>query len=299
LGVCRARALILDADGRVVGARVSQAGRRFDIEARRGVILATGGFQMNAAMVKEHLPKFADNSEAIGIPYNDGAGIELGLTAGADVHAMSAANATACFYPPSQLLKGIIVNSQGERFVAEDSYHGRTAGFIAEQPGGIAYLILDAETFAYPLFKDFFQHRLIDGWESIADMEIGLKLPSGALQRSLREYNEDAKRGTDSRLGKYKDWLKPLDVAPYAAFDLSLNHAVYRFHTLGGLKVTAASQVLCKSGAILPGLYAAGACATAIPQDSKGYGSGMTLATASLFGRIAGREAAAAATIKS
>jgi succinate dehydrogenase/fumarate reductase flavoprotein subunit len=287
----RVDALILHADGNVAGVRVVQGRETLHVAARRGVILATGGFQMDHAMVRHYAPHFAGQSEPIGISYNDGAGIRLGLGAGAALHAMSAINATACFYPPGQLLKGIIVNARGERFVAEDSYHGRTAAFVAEQPGGIAYLILDAETFAYPDLEDFFQHRLVDGWETIAAMERGLDLPEGSLQRTLAEYNRHAAEGRDPLLGKYEDWLTPLDAAPYAAFDLSLDRAIHRFHTLGGLEITAEAQVVSTEGKPIPGLYAAGACAAGIPQDSRGYASGMTLATGSLFGRIAGRYA--------
>jgi 3-oxo-5alpha-steroid 4-dehydrogenase len=287
----RVSALVVGADGGIVGLRAVQAGRTLHTEARRGVVLATGGFQMNPKMVAAYFPHLTGNSEPIGIPYNDGSGIELGVAVGAQTQAMSAVNSTACFYPPSQLLKGIIVNSLGERFVAEDSYHGRTAACIMEQPGGIAYLVLDADVFAYPQLKDFFHHELIDGWETVPEMERGLALPEGSLVRTLARYNADAKRGEDSRLGKYRDWLKPLDAAPYAAFDLSLNRAVYRFHSLGGLKTTADGRVVATDGRVIPGLFAAGTCAAAVPQDSKGYASGMTLASGSLFGRIAGRTA--------
>jgi succinate dehydrogenase/fumarate reductase flavoprotein subunit len=290
----RAVSLISGAGGRITGIRVVRAGRPFDIEARRGVILSTGGFQMNASMVAEYLPKLTGASEAIGIPYNDGSGIQLGVSAGAATVAMGACNATASFYPPDQLIKGIIVNSYGDRFVAEDSYHGRTAGSIIEQPGGIAYLLLDSEIFAYPDLKDFFHHALIDGWDSVADMEGGLGFAPGALQRTIAEYNAAVARGEDSRLGKHPHWLKAFNAPPYAAFDLSLNRAVHRFHSLGGLRINSQAQVVSNAGRVIPGLYAAGACAAAIPQNSTGYASGMTLSTGSLFGRIAGLAAYAA-----
>jgi 3-oxo-5alpha-steroid 4-dehydrogenase len=292
---CRAIALITSAQGQVVGVRFKQGGRLLHVAARRGVVLATGGFQMNSSWVAAHLPRFTGNSEAIGIPYNDGAGIDLGIAAGGATEAMHAFNATACFYPPGQLIKGIIVNALGKRFVAEDSYHGRTAACILEQPGALAYLILDAEIFDYPQLKDFFQHTMIDGWETVRDMEQGLDLPRDSLLHTLSEFNADVKRGADSRLHKHSDWLHSVETAPYAAFDLSLNHAVYRFHSLGGLKVTAEAKVVSKDGHSIRGLYAAGACAAGIPQDSKGYASGMTLACGSLFGRIAGRHAASIA----
>jgi 3-oxo-5alpha-steroid 4-dehydrogenase len=285
----QAIALIVDAGGKVAGVRIRQFDQMVDVSARRGVVIATGNFGCNSAMVKKYAPSMSGNSYAIGIPYNDGSGIELGLSIGAAVQAMDGFNATASFYPPGKLLKGILVNANGERFITEDSYHGRTGQYIRAQPGGVAYLILDAEIFAYPEIE-MFGHRLIDGWESVAEMEAGLKLPSGSLQKTLTEYNRDAAAGTDSRFFKYPDWLKPLTAAPYAAFDVSFNRSVYFFHSLGGLKVTARGAVLNESGSAIPGLYAAGGCASTIAQDAEGYASGLSLGTGSFFGRVCGRE---------
>ena len=287
----QAIALIVGGARKVVGVRIRQFDQVVDISARRGVIIATGNFGCNSEMVKKYAPSMTGNSYAIGIPYNDGSGIELGQSIGAAVQAMDGFNATASFYPPGKLLKGILVNANGERFVTEDSYHGRTGQYIRAQPGGIAYLILDAEVFAYPEIE-MFGHRLIDGWETVSDMEVGLKLPRGSLQKTLTEYNRDAAAGVDGRFFKYPDWLKPLTVAPYAAFDVSFNRSMYFFHSLGGLKVTARGAVLNDSGGIIPGLYAAGGCASTIAQDAEGYASGLSLGTGSFFGRVAGREAA-------
>ena len=55
---------------------------------------------------------------------------------------------------------------------------GRTAGFTVEQPDGIAYLILDSETFGYPPYE-YFEQRLIDGWDTVEEMEAGIGLPDG------------------------------------------------------------------------------------------------------------------------
>lgn len=288
----QALALIVDG-GRVVGVRVKQATGNVDYRARKAVIIATGAFSFNQDMLREHVPHMlGGTSEPIGIPYNDGAGIQLGVSVGAAAQAMGGVMSTSAIYPPGQLLKGILINAHGERFVAEDSYHGRTASFVTDQPDGKAYLILDAEVFAYPGFE-MFGHRLVDGWETVAEMEAGLKLPSGSLQRTLAEYNRDAAAGTDKRYYKYKEWLKPLDKAPYAAFDISFNKSTYFFFTLGGLRVTARAEVLDQKGYVVSGLYAAGGCASTIPQSGKGYASGLSLGPGSFFGRVAGREAAA------
>ncbi|NMF96392.1 FAD-binding protein [Aromatoleum toluolicum] len=286
--------LVMDADGRIVGVRVKRSGEEIHLRARRGVILSTGGFNLNCDMLEEYVPQVTGNSEPLGIPYNDGAGIKLGVSAGGATQAMDGVIATASFYPPAQLIKGILVNSHGERFVAEDSYHGRTAAHIIEQPEYKAYLILDAEIFAYPELTDYSHHTLVDGWETVEEMEAGLKLPEGSLQRTLAEYNRHAETGVDPLFYKHPEWVKPLNVGPYAAFDVSFNKSTYLFITLGGLKTNADGEVLTPLGRTVAGLYAAGACVSSIPQNGEGYASGLSLGPGSFFGRCAGRRAAAA-----
>lgn len=284
-------ALIRNDEGRVVGARIRQPGRELFVRAARGVILTTGSFNLNKEMTSKYLPLLSETSEPLGIPSNDGSGIKLGLSVGAATQAMDGVIATASIYPPAQLIKGILVNKRGERFVAEDSYHGRTAAFIMEQPDQTAYLIVDSEIFAYPEIETH-QHRLIDGWETVEEMEAGLELPEGSLQKTLADYNHYAAEGRDPFLFKDPEWLKPLDKGPYAAFDVSFNKSIYLFIALGGLKTNAQAQVLDPRGNPVPGLYAAGACAAHIPQTGKGYASGLSLGPGSWFGRVAGRHAA-------
>jgi len=286
-------ALVMEA-GRVVGVRMRRAGKDSHVRARLGVILTTGGFNMNREMLQQYAPHMLGNAEPLGVPYNDGAGIMLGKSAGAVTLGMDGIIATASFYPPSQLIKGILVNAHGERFVAEDAYHGRTASFIMEQPDRKAYLILDSEIFAYPELTDYSHHTLVDGWDTVEEMESGLGMPKGALQRTLADYNKHAAEGRDPHLHKHADWVKPLDVGPYAAFDVSFNKSVYLFLTLGGLKVTARGEVVHQEGHVIPGLYAAGACASTIPRDGKDYASGLSLGPGSFFGRVAGRAITAA-----
>jgi 3-oxo-5alpha-steroid 4-dehydrogenase len=69
---------------------------------------------------------------------------------------------------------------------------------------------------------------------------------------------------------------------------------MYSGFTVGGLAVTVDGQVLHEDGSVVPGLYAAGACASNIAQDGKGYASGTQLGEGSFFGRRAGTHAAIA-----
>ena len=279
--------LVIDS-GRVRGVRWRSFGKRGVVLAR-STVLAAGGFVMNPEMVAEHVPQLAEKPFVLGTSYDDGLGIRLGLSAGAQARHMDQAFITAPFYPPGKLLTGIVVNRDGKRFVAEDSYHSRTSGFVLEQPGSAAFLIVDSVHMAYPEMPLV---PFIDGWETVEEMERGLGIPPGNLAATLQAYNAAAVRGEDPEFHKHPDWLEPQHIGPWAAFDLTLGQAMYAGFTLGGLRCTVDGQVQRADGSVVAGLYAAGACASNIAQDSKGYSSGTQLGEGSFFGRRAGRHAA-------
>ncbi|CAN5380847.1 FAD-binding protein [soil metagenome] len=256
-----------------------------------GVVLAAGGFVMNADMVAEHTPALGQNLFTLGSTYDDGLGIRLGQSVGAELKHMDEPFITAPVYPPSRLLTGIIVNSLGQRFVCEDSYHSRTSQHVMEQPGSAAYLIVDSEHVEYPKFP---LAPLIDGYETIEELETALGLPTGSVAATLARYNENAAAGVDPDFHKGSEWLSPQDTGPWAVFDLRLGKAMYAGFTLGGIRVTVDGEVQRPDGAVVAGLYAAGACASNLAQDGKGYCSGTQLGEGSFFGRRAGRAAAAA-----
>jgi len=275
-------------DGRVCGVVVRQDQQERNIRARRGVILCAGGFAMNRGMLRNHIPKLlTENVSPIGNMYDDGAGIRMGMSArGTGIH-MDDYFITVVWYPPSSLTKGILVNDQGQRFINEDSYHGRCAEHAKQQ--GRAYLIADNEIFGYPSSG----LELIATEDSIADLEAALKLPTGTLQNSVAIYNENAAKGEDPVFHKHADWLKPLVEPPFAAIECSYGIAPYMFFTLGGLKTRASGEVITEDDQDVVGLYAAGRNACGIPRSSWGYCSGTSVADATFFGRIAGRSAAA------
>ena len=202
---------------------------------------------------------------------------------------MDQAFITAPFYPPAQLVTGIVVNKEGKRFVAEDSYHSRTSGFVMDQPDQAAYLIVDSAHIEHP---DFPLCPFIDGWETVEEMEQALGIPTGELAETLASYNENAARKEDPDFHKHPDWLEPQDTGPWGAYDLTLGKAMYAGFTMGGMRVALDGEVQREDGSVIEGLYAAGACAVNIAQDGKGYASGTQLAEGSYFGRRAGRHAA-------
>jgi succinate dehydrogenase/fumarate reductase flavoprotein subunit len=286
----RVRNLVADEGGRICGLRYTRFKEERFVRARRGVVLAAGGFAMNQEMLERYCPRLAEQGVyKQGNPNDDGAGICMGMAAGGQAIHMDGALITAPFYPPESLLKGILVNKYGKRFINEDSYHARTMSACLEQPEGIAYLIADNATFGRPELQ---LQELIDAWETVEEMEADLGLPEGSLQRTMAEYNRHAANGEDPEFHKYRDWLAPLEEAPYAAIQCSFNKSVYVGFTLGGLRVSSDAEVLDTAGTAVPGLYAAGACASNIAQDGAGYSSGTAIGESTFFGRRAGRHAA-------
>ncbi len=253
------------------------------------VVIAAGGFVMNSDMVAKYTPKLAEKPFVLGNTYDDGLGIRLGVSAGGATQYMEEIFITAPPYPPSILLTGIIVNKLGRRFVTEDSYHSRTAGFIMDQPDSAAYLIVDEAHLEHPKMPLV---PLIDGWETVEGMEAALGIPTGNLVATLDRYNTYAARGEDPDFHKQPEFLAPQDKGPWGAFDLSLGKAMYAGFTMGGLATSVDGEVLRDDGTVIPGLYAAGACASNIAQDGTGYASGTQLGEGSFFGRRAGAHAA-------
>ncbi len=281
--------LVTDESGAVVGLgwrKFSESGH-----LRAGaVVIAAGGFVMNPDMVAEYTPALGSKLFTLGSTYDDGLGIRMGESVGAELKHMTEPFITAPFYPPSQLVKGIVVNKLGKRFVAEDSYHARTSNYVMEQPDQAAYVIVDSEHMKKPRFP---LAPLIDGWETVEEMEEALGIPTGALVETLESYNTHAANGEDPEFHKHPDWLAPQDQGPWGAFDLTLGKALYAGFTLGGIRTSLDGEALRPDGTAISGLYAAGACASNIAIDGKGYCSGTQLGEGSFFGRRAGRHAAA------
>jgi succinate dehydrogenase/fumarate reductase flavoprotein subunit len=253
------------------------------------VVIAAGGFVMNPEMVGEHTPALGSKLFTLGSTYDDGLGIRLGASVGAELRHMDEPFITAPFYPPSILVTGLIVNAEGRRFVAEDSYHARTSHAVMHQPDAAAFLIVDSAHVEYPKMPLV---PLLDGFETVAEMAAALSVPEATLQETLDRYNKYAAAGEDPDFHKSADWLAVQDQAPWAVFDLRLGKALYAGFTLGGMRVSVDGEVQRPDGSVIPGLYAAGACASNIAQDGAGYSSGTQLGEGSFFGRRAGRHAA-------
>ena len=95
------------------------------MRARRGVVLAAGGFVKNQAMVVRHSPHLWKCSYRLGVEGDDGRAIRMAMGAGADVMRMDAGEVAVPMTPPRRLVRGILVTAAGQRFINEDAYYGR------------------------------------------------------------------------------------------------------------------------------------------------------------------------------
>jgi succinate dehydrogenase/fumarate reductase flavoprotein subunit len=288
---CNARVLTLVLDGdRVVGVIARVEGHDRAYRARRGVILCAGGYAMSDEMFARHVPRLSGRVQTIGNPYDDGAGLKMGLgVRGAAIH-LADYHITLPFYPPSELTYGILVNGQGLRFVAEDAYHGRIAEIASRQLDGSVYLIVDEPTFAWPEIGGF---ELAATEDTIADLEAALGVAEGVLVETVGFYNRHAREGRDPLFGKQSAWLRPITNGPFAAIECSFGKAPYMAFSLGGLSTLATGEVLTEDGEVVAGLFAAGRNSCGITRSAIGYASGTCIGDATFFGRLAGRAAAA------
>ncbi|WP_285031625.1 FAD-dependent oxidoreductase [Mycolicibacterium sp. lyk4-40-TYG-92] len=285
----RVQTLIVEPDGRVVGIRARRYGTQMDIRARRGVVLATGSFAYNDAMVARYAPRIAGR-QASAIEQHDGHAIRMAQALGADLAHMDAAE-VALFIDPQQLVRGVLVNERGQRYVAEDTYPGRAGQLTLYHQNNTAYLIID--DIAQQEAQSSVTPRLMmrpPTWvcETVGELEDEIGLPTGSLQATISAYNDGAARGEDPLLHKKTQWLRPVG-SPVGAIDLRESTGGF---TLGGLHTTLNSEVLHVSGEPIPGLYAAGRCTAGLA--AWGYASGVSLGDGSFYGRRAGRAAATA-----
>lgn len=285
----RVQRLIVESDGRVVGVFARRYGKDIVVRARRGVVLAMGSFAYNDAMVRQYAPRIAGRPAA-SIEQHDGQAIRMAQALGADLAHMDATE-VAIFIDPQQLVRGIMVNGRGQRYVAEDTYPGRVGQLTLYHQDNAAFLIIDGDAQDEAMASLSPQLMLRPPtWvcDSVADLEKEMGLPTGSLQSTVEAYNAGAVRGEDPLLHKKPEWLRLIG-SPVGAIDLRESTGGF---TLGGLLTSLEAEVLHVSGDPIPGLFAAGRSTAGLA--AWGYASGISLGDGSFYGRRAGRSAAKA-----
>ncbi|HEX3922054.1 MAG TPA: FAD-binding protein, partial [Streptosporangiaceae bacterium] len=116
--------------------------RPLQVHARRGVVLAAGGFVANRAMMREHAPAFRGGL-ALGTPGDDGSGIALGVTAGGATRFLDRVSCWRFITPPVSFLRGVLVDRAGQRVCDESRYGAAIGEAMVRDHDRRAWLLLD------------------------------------------------------------------------------------------------------------------------------------------------------------
>ena len=280
-----AESLVTDEAGRVVGVHAIVDGEPKMLRARKGVVLTAGGFTFNEEMVRQNCPDVLRVNVPIGTDRDDGAGIRMAQGVGASTAGMNHIEVGIPLAPPRSLVRGILVNGDGRRFINEDTYAGRVGKSSLLEQDGIAYFVHSDETFAINIAG--YKPKWVA--EHPGELEDAIGLPAGSLSQTLERYNAHASRGEDPEFHKSPEWLLPLE-PPYGVVDMRVTKSFYASFTLGGLATTSDGEVLDAASQAIAGLFAAGRSTAGIA--GSGYVSGISLGDGTYFGRRAGRAAA-------
>ncbi|RDI48178.1 FAD-binding protein [Nocardia mexicana] len=300
-------------DGVVAGAIVERDGERVAIRARRGVLLAAGGFEGNELLRKRFgVPGRA--RDTMGPWGNVGRAHEAGMAVGADTDLMDQAWwSPGMIHPDGRaafalwFTGGIFVNQEGRRFVNESAPYDRLGRDIIAQ-------LNDSMTLPYWMIYDdsagpvppvqasnvpmVDAARYVDAglWhtaDSLPELAERIGVPGAALSATVARFNEFADSGVDEDFGRGDEAydrafsegaspLVPIRKGPFhaAAFGIS------DLGTKGGLRTDTAARVLDGSGSPIPGLYAAGNTMAAV-SGTVYPGGGNPIGASVLFSHLA------------
>lgn len=317
---------LISEKGKVTGALVRHEGKEMRIGARRGVILAAGGFDKNAEMRSQNAPLYQNAHLSGGVPSNTGDSIRAGVLAGADTLNLQSAWAAPVFYVPGEpggrlctierALPGcIMVNQKGERYLNEAaSYHitGQAMARRHKEHGDASptWFIFDhiyrhkyPAGPVYPLMPDW-MHRgevreMLKKGRTVEELASAIGVDPHKLSATIARFNENATKGEDPdyRRGEaaYDKMYGDPSVTPNPCLRPLYQGPFYALPiypgdigTNGGLLTNAKAQVIDKKGKPIPGLYAIGNNAASSMGESY-PGAGVTIGPAMTFGYIAVR----------
>jgi tricarballylate dehydrogenase len=278
------------------------------------VVLATGGFQGDGAMMQAQFGPLARSLLLIspGTRFDTGDGIRMAREQGARVSGdwdgmhIEPVDPRSAHPAPVVLVYpyGIVVDQAGRRFFDEGGglVHETWEGFACDihfsQPGSVAYAILDSRLFEIADYRRAirsdvppFQSDTIEG------LAAQINIPANALLRTVNVFNAAA-NGNISQFDATRcdglaaaptltplksNWARPLNRPPYLAYPLVGAIA----YTFGGLSTNTKAEVLSGQGPI-PGLYAAGEITGNFYRTAP---NAVSMLRALVFGRIAGQRA--------
>ena len=320
----RAVGLIEDG-GRVAGVRFETADGELEVAATNGVVLATGGFEWNADMIRDFIR--GPLERPVSIQTNTGDGLKMAMRVGASIGNMQEAWWVPTIDVPDAdgepfawmvnrervQPRTIMVNRAGRRFANEASnYNAFGAAFHQLDPGSFDYMNLPAFMImdhGYMTRNGLYRYRgegAVPGWmtaaETLAELADLIGVDGAGLEETVDRWNAHVADLDDPDFGRGRSvndthWgdgtrtaaatLGPLDTGPYYAVQVRPG----ALGTKGGPRTNADAQVLDLDGAPIAGLYAAGNVMASAMGMTYG-GAGGTLGPGMVFGFAAGRHAA-------
>src|SRR6195256_1099349 len=275
------------------------------------LVAAAGGFEANIEWLKQYWGDAADNFLIRGTPYNRGSILKMLLSNGVQevgdptqCHAV-AIDARAPKFDGGIITRhdsvvfGIVVNKNAARFYdeGEDIWPKRYAiwgRLVAAQPDQIAYIVFDASS------RNSFMPTLFPPIkaDSIAELAAKFELDPAVLEKTVAEFNAAVRPGTfdhtilddcrtEGLTPPKTHWARRIETPPYYAYPVRPGITF----TYLGTRVNRQASMLMKAGKPAANMFAAGEI-MAGNELGKGYAAGIGMTIGSVFGRIAGREAA-------
>jgi fumarate reductase flavoprotein subunit len=320
---CRRRDVELALDNRVDGLLVDD-GRVAGVRARgedataSAVVLAAGGFAHNPELIRRYLGGrmlAGDHPSSPAGAGSRGDALVLGEAVGAGIAGRDRAHWVPGPMVPPEV---VLLNGDGRRFVDESADHSvRT--IVANYHGHTYFALFDeairrtgaADSFVARTDAAFlfgadpvrFDVEPVATWvrggavaqgDTVGEAVVGVGLDPEAATAAVHAYNDACARGHDVAFEKAPASLVPISNPPFYAVRIQPRMLVATFC---GLRIDADARVLDTSGRVLPGLFAAGESAGGVVGDVYA-GHGNSITTALVFGRRAGRGAAALAAAR-
>ncbi|MEQ6900527.1 FAD-dependent oxidoreductase [Nocardioides sp. YIM 152588] len=311
---------LLVEDGRVVGVRVRRGGAPVTVGARRGVMLAGGGFDANAELRRKYHGIDGDPS---GAPGNLGTPIEVAAAHGAALELMDDAWWGASTAPSSasgpMFLVGersypfsMIVDARGERFANESESYVDLGHHMLEHDKDGAYWMITDRRHALRYLRSYAMdpratkamraEGVMVKADSVEELARAIDVDPTRLRASVDRFNGFARAGVDGDFGRgnsaydryYSDPLVhpnpnlgPIEKGPFTAVRLVIGD----LGTKGGVLTDAEGRALREDGSVIDGLYSAGNNSAAVM--GRTYpGPGSTIGPAVVFGLRAARDMA-------
>ncbi len=296
---------LIKKDGRVVGVKAEGPnGESVTLNARKGVIMTSGGFGANVEMRQKYDTiwggKLGKNIGTTNSRAITGEGMLMAEKAGAKLIDMGYIQLLPVTDPQNGTVSGICqgtaiyVNTEGKRFVNEMGRRDELSKAALAQPGGVFYRMCTVKnarlnkdgmtTLGLPI-ETFIKNGKVIRGENVDDLAKKINVDPKVLKETFDKFNEFCRsQGQDTEFGRPSCAPNiPMYEGPY--FAELRTPSVH--HTMGGIQVDVNSQALDANGKPIPGLYAAGEVTGGIHGTNRVGGN--AISDALTFGNEAGK----------